>query len=92
MAGFFSRLKGKDGSAKAKSKKQAHLDALASQLPQKPKWDDAYARKTVEPEEIQELVRRCTEELKARGMICTLFSSTVHCLLHPLRVACKSWY
>ncbi|TPX09286.1 uncharacterized protein E0L32_009478 [Thyridium curvatum] len=68
MAGFFSRLKGKDGSSKAKSKKQAHLDALASQLPQKPKWDDAYARKTVEPEEIQELVRRCTEELKARAL------------------------
>ncbi len=68
MPGFVSRLKGKDGPTKIKSKKNAHLNQLTDQLPPKPRWEDAFARKTVEPEEIQDLVWRCTEELKARGM------------------------
>jgi hypothetical protein len=68
MPSLFSRLKGKDGSGKIRSKKNAHLDQLADQLPPKPKWEDAWTRKTVEPEEVQELITRCTEELKARGM------------------------
>jgi hypothetical protein len=66
MPSIFSRLKGKDGS-RSKAKKKAQLDQLAESLPAKQRWDDAYARKVVEPEEIQELIRRCTEELKARG-------------------------
>ncbi|KZL83237.1 morphogenesis protein [Colletotrichum incanum] len=66
MPSLFSRLKSKDGSHK-KSKKGSNFDA-ADQLPAKPKWDDAYTRKTVEPEEIQDLIRRCTEELKARAL------------------------
>lgn len=65
MPSLFSRLKSKDGSKKAK--KGANFDN-ADQLPAKPKWDDAFTRKTVEPEEIQDLIRRCTDELKARGM------------------------
>lgn len=64
MPGLFSRLKGRDG--KLKSKKGA-LDELAEQQQQKPRWEDAWARKTVEPEEVQQLIRCCTEELKARG-------------------------
>ena len=68
MPSLFSRLKGRDGATKAKSKKQAQLDQLAA-LSQKPRWDDAWTRTTVEPYEIQELVRLCKEELKARGMI-----------------------
>lgn len=67
MPSLFSRLKGKDGASKLKSKKGSNLDHLADQQPQKPRWEDAYARTTVEPEEIQELIKRCTEELKARG-------------------------
>lgn len=63
MPGLFSRLK-KDG----KSKKNAGTDLL-DQQPAEPKWTDAWARTTVEPEEIHELVRRCTEEIKSRGMI-----------------------
>lgn len=51
-----------------KSKKGGNLDQLTDQLPPKPLWEDAYTRTIVEPEEIQELIRRCTEELKARGM------------------------
>jgi hypothetical protein len=68
MVGFFARLKGRDGPNKIKSKKHGHLDQLANQKPQKPRWDDAWTRTTVEPEEVQDLIRRCTEELKARGM------------------------
>ena len=67
MPSLFSRLKGKDGPTKVKSKKNgAGLD-LASQMPEKPRWVDAYTRTTVEPEEIHELLKLCTEELKARG-------------------------
>lgn len=63
MPGLFSRLKGRDSKTKKKNA------AIASeQAPAKPKWDDAYTRKTVEPEEIHDLIRCCTEELKARGM------------------------
>ncbi len=68
MPSIFSRLKGKDGPTKLKSKKGSHLDYLKDQLPSKPRWEDAFLRKTVEPDEVQDLVRRCTEELKARGM------------------------
>lgn len=62
MAGLFSRLKGKDG----KSKKKGANDSENEQ-PTKPQWTDAWARTTVEPEEVHELIRCCTEELKARG-------------------------
>ena len=65
MPGLFARLKARDGT---KSKKKHAMRDLAGSMPAKPKWDDAYTRKTVEPEEIHELVRCCTEELKARGM------------------------
>ncbi|KAK3300851.1 uncharacterized protein B0H64DRAFT_449362 [Chaetomium fimeti] len=64
MPSLFSRLKGRDG--KSKSKKGA-LDQLAQQPP-KPRWDDAWARKTIDPEEVQQLLRFCTEELKARAL------------------------
>ncbi|KAM0509807.1 hypothetical protein ACHAP9_001104 [Verticillium nonalfalfae] len=67
MPSLFSRLKGKDG-GKLKSKKGANHDALADLQPPKPKWDDAYTRSTIEPEEIQDLMRRATEELKARAL------------------------
>ncbi|KAK3310651.1 uncharacterized protein B0T15DRAFT_44732 [Chaetomium strumarium] len=62
MPGLFSRLKGRD-----KSKKNG-ADQLADQQPQKPRWEDAWTRKTVEPEEVQQLIRCCTEELKARAL------------------------
>ncbi|KAK3394234.1 hypothetical protein B0H63DRAFT_387495 [Podospora didyma] len=66
MPSLFSRFKGRDGS-KTKSKKYG-TDQLADQLPPKPQWDDAWTRKTVEPEEIQDLVHLCTAELKARAL------------------------
>ncbi|KAK7743567.1 hypothetical protein SLS53_004102 [Cytospora paraplurivora] len=62
MPGLFSRLK-KDG----KSRKNANADFL-DQQPAQPQWTDAWARTTVEPEEIHELVKRCTEEIKSRAL------------------------
>ncbi|KAK0384112.1 hypothetical protein NLU13_8201 [Sarocladium strictum] len=64
MPGLFSRLKGRDGKSKKKNAANSGNDGL----PKKPQWDDAYTRKTVEPEEIHELIRCCTEELKARAL------------------------
>ncbi|KAK8103824.1 uncharacterized protein PG998_010857 [Apiospora kogelbergensis] len=68
MPGLFSRIRGKDGQGKTKSKKGANADDLAHQLPQKPQWDDAYTRTSVDPEEVGELIHACTEELKARAL------------------------
>ncbi|KAI0151648.1 DUF1708-domain-containing protein [Xylariaceae sp. FL1272] len=66
MPSLFSRIRGKDG--KLKSKKNGNLESLNHQLPNKKRWDDAYARTSIDPEEVQDLVRRCTEELKARAL------------------------
>jgi hypothetical protein len=66
MPSFFSRLKGKDGPTKASKKKGAQQTTL-SDAPVKPRWEDAWMRKTVDPDEIQELLRGCTLELKSKG-------------------------
>jgi hypothetical protein len=64
MVGFFSRLKGKDGSS---NKKKGHLQAI--EQPAKPQWVDAWTRTSIEPEEVQELLHGCTIELKSKGMM-----------------------
>lgn len=64
MPSFFSRLKGKDGPAKVKKGAQQ----AATQQPQKPRWEDAWTRKSVDAEEVQELLRGCTAELKSRAL------------------------
>ncbi|KAG5997035.1 hypothetical protein E4U52_005178 [Claviceps spartinae] len=64
MAGFLSRLKARD----VLRKKKHGMQDLANAHPQKPKWDDAYTRASVEPEEVHELLHFCTAELKARGL------------------------
>lgn len=61
--GLFSRKK--DG----KSKKKGANGDVYDQQPEKPQWTDAWARTSVEPEEVHELVKRCTEEIKNRGML-----------------------
>ncbi|KAF4969658.1 hypothetical protein FZEAL_10196 [Fusarium zealandicum] len=63
MAGLFSRFKGRD----SRSKKKNANDSTQT-LPPKPQWTDAWARTSVEPEEVHELLRCCTEELKARAL------------------------
>lgn len=73
--GFFSKLRSKDkdgGVASPRSKKKAnsHTNGTAVPAPPpKPLWEgDVWTRKEVEPEEIQELLRGCTNELKSRAL------------------------
>ncbi|KAI8624073.1 DUF1708-domain-containing protein [Xylariaceae sp. FL1651] len=68
MPSLFSRIRGRDGQGKFRSKKNGNADSLNHQLPSKPRWEDAYARTSVEPEEVQDLIHRCTEALKSRAL------------------------
>ncbi|KAI4100772.1 MAG: hypothetical protein L6R37_005264 [Teloschistes peruensis] len=64
---FFSRLRG--GGPTSKNKKQTNLNGNAPPPPPpKPRWPDAWLQKDVEPEEIQELLRGCTNEIKSRAL------------------------
>jgi hypothetical protein len=63
---FFSKaFKSKD-----KLKKDANplMNGLGAQA--KPQWSDAWLRTRVDPEEVVELLKGCTQELKSRGQ-CT---------------------
>lgn len=62
---FFKKVfKGRDASSKKGGK-----NAQNGQLPpQKPTWTDAWLRTRVDPEEVAELIRGCTTELKSRGL------------------------
>lgn len=61
---FFSRVfRSKDSSATKKQAKPAAVDPT----PARPKWTDAWQRTEVAPEEVADLVRGCSQELKARG-------------------------
>ena len=74
--GFFSKLRSKDKEgvavASPRSRKKASPQtngAAVPAAPPKPLWEgDAWARKEVEPDEIQELLRGCTNELKSRAL------------------------
>lgn len=71
--GLFSHKKKRedDGPTSAKIvKNRKDVQALQDPrnvLPVEPKWKDAWSRTQVEPEEVQELLRGCTAELKSRG-------------------------
>lgn len=63
---FLSRVfRSKDSNA---AKKQAKQNAPEDTAPPKPQWTDPYLRTEVSPEEVQELLRGCTQELKSRGL------------------------
>ncbi|MCJ1306499.1 hypothetical protein MMC25_000142 [Agyrium rufum] len=62
---FFSKVfKNKDGTGRKNEAQNGVIDQGAK----KPKWDDAWMRKEVEPEEVQELIRGCIFEVKARAL------------------------
>ncbi|KAJ5475527.1 hypothetical protein N7539_007814 [Penicillium diatomitis] len=66
MPAFFSRVfRSKDANG---ANKQAKPAAAANSLPARPKWTDAWARTEVAPEEVQDLVRGCAQEIKARAL------------------------
>jgi hypothetical protein len=72
--GLFSRKKNSDGPAKASKKKGAAQQTHVDVAPPKPRWEDAWTRTTVEPEEVQELISGCTVELKSRGTVASYTS------------------
>ncbi|KAH0552890.1 hypothetical protein GP486_006909 [Trichoglossum hirsutum] len=64
MPAFFSKVfRSRDGAGV--SKKHA-LQTSASTAPQEPQWQDAWLRNEVSPDEVQELLRACTQEVKSR--------------------------
>ena len=63
---FFSKVfRSKDSAAKKKVKE----NGVANGAPPKPKWEDAWQRPSIEPEEVHELLRGCTHEIKSRGKL-----------------------
>ena len=71
MPGLFSRInKARD----ARLKKKTALNGLDGKLPTKPKWDDAYTRPSVDPEEVDDLLQCCVKEIKSRGRTSTLLT------------------
>ncbi|KAJ5299485.1 hypothetical protein N7476_011042 [Penicillium atrosanguineum] len=62
---FFSRVfRSKDSNAVKKQSKPTAADPV----PAKPRWKDAWQRTEVGPEEVQDLIRGCSQELKARAL------------------------
>jgi hypothetical protein len=55
--------------SKARSKKDADALANGHGAPAKPQWSDAWLRTRVDPEEVVELLKGCTQELKSRGAV-----------------------
>ncbi|GAB7351555.1 hypothetical protein MBLNU459_g2184t1 [Dothideomycetes sp. NU459] len=66
---LFSKVfKSKDGAAaKAKNKSQPEHTNGHTVVPARPKYVSTWSSKEIDPEEIQELVRACTLELKSRA-------------------------
>jgi hypothetical protein len=65
MPFFKNVFRSKDG-PRSKSAAGKYADEPVAQP--KPRWEDAWSRKDVAPEEIQELIHVCTQEMKSRGM------------------------
>ena len=62
--GFFSKaFKNKEPALKKKTTPSANGRTTA-----KPQWSDAWVRTRVDPDEVTELLRECTAELKSRGL------------------------
>ncbi|KAI1127127.1 hypothetical protein F5Y10DRAFT_200651 [Nemania abortiva] len=64
MHGLLSRLRGKDGNFRSKNNR--HADSTP-QFPIEPRSYD-YESPSVKPEDVQELIHLCTEELEARAL------------------------
>lgn len=64
---FFTRVfRSKDSNA---TKKNVKPPVVQDPGPPKPSWSDAWLRSEIAPDEVQDLLRGCTQELKARGML-----------------------
>ncbi|KAH8732864.1 hypothetical protein GQ44DRAFT_696568 [Phaeosphaeriaceae sp. PMI808] len=67
MAFFKNVFKSKDGSRSA-SKAGKYGDGSEPVAQPKPRWEESWSRKNVAPEEIQELIHICTQEMKSRAL------------------------
>lgn len=63
---FFSKVF-KSGSKEPASGRLPKENGAPRVEPPKARWDDAWMRTSVDPDEVQELLRECTHEIKARG-------------------------
>ncbi|KAF2417421.1 hypothetical protein EJ08DRAFT_600096 [Tothia fuscella] len=61
---FFSNIFKRDGASKARK----NADASHQVAPPKLKWEEAWSRKDVTPEEVYELIHECTQEMKSRAL------------------------
>ena len=62
-------------------KKTTKNPVVDDATPAKPSWTDAWQRTEVAPEEVQELLRACTHELKARGKLVSFEINRVVCIM-----------
>jgi hypothetical protein len=77
MPFFKNVFKSKEGSRFAsKAGKYADQQNGGPVVPPKPRWEEAWSRKDVAPEEIQELIHVCTQEMKSRGTMVSVFKHT----------------
>lgn len=65
MPAFLNKVFKRENSAAAK---KAEADAAAAAKPVEVKYQDAWFRTSVTPEDVQELLRGCTNEIKHRGL------------------------
>ncbi|KAL4980576.1 hypothetical protein BDW66DRAFT_124298 [Aspergillus desertorum] len=65
MPSFSRFFRSKDSIA---AKKSSNFPAAENTGPAKPTWTDAWQRTEIAPEEVQQLLRGCTQELKVRAL------------------------
>lgn len=65
MPAFLNKVFKRDNAAAIR---KAEAEAAAAAKPDEVKYADAWFRTSVAPEEVQELLRGCTNEIKHRGM------------------------
>lgn len=67
---FFSRFKNKGAQPASKSKTTSDFTNGKPTAPYKPRWQASWNSKSVEPEDVEELIHACTAEMKSRGTTC----------------------
>ena len=70
---FFSRVfKSKDATTN-KIRQQPEKVESGSSTPLRAPWQDPWSRTEVSPNEVQELIHICTQELKSRGKLTSIY-------------------
>lgn len=80
---FFSNLFKRDASSKSRKNAAPGTDVIQI----KPRWEEAWSRKEVSPEEVQELIHECSQEMKSRGEHSALYNGRSR-----LMCTCSSGY